>query len=372
MPLRQPLAGRAPLPEYDVVLVIPALGRSGGLRVLIEWANRLATSGRRVAVCAAARGPGTAELVPSVDVRAPRRMAHLLDEGAVRLLRRGRGASADLSIYPRAARRHLPPARRYVLGFAPWADVLGLSGNVLTYCQHWEPLWFEGSAPAQAAAERAMRRPGPKVVNSSWLKAHWPVDAQHELYLVYPGVDLDTFRTAGAAPVRSARLRVAALGRDDVPWKGLGELRQALTMSGLSAELLLFGTHGTRTTRTPWGRERALGGLRSSELADLYRSVDVVVTPSWFESFPLPPLEAMACGTPVITTREGTEDYAEDGVNALVVPGRDVPALSGALIRLEQDSSLGLRLREAGPMTAKRFTWAHGYSMFEAALEATA
>lgn len=359
------------MPDVDVAIVIPALGRNGGLRVLIEWANRLASSGRRVAVVAAARGDGQ-RLDESICLRAPGRAEHFVDEVAVRALRKAVASYADLAVYPRAARRHLPTAKRYILGFAPWADSLDLPSGVLTYCQHWEPLWFEDSGRAQAVADRAMRRPGPKIVNSTWLKAHWAEKDQNSLHLVHPGVDLDVFHP-GPHTARAAErpLRVASLGREDVPWKGLTELRKAVASQPEPVDLLLFGTPTTETVIRPWGRERHLGGLASQELAKVYRSVDVVVTPSWFESFPLPPLEAMACGTPVITTREGTEDYAEDGVNAVVVPGRDVPALTNAIQRLARDRDLQTRLRLAGPETARRFTWARGYSMFEAAFEGT-
>ena len=215
-----------------------------------------------------------------------------------------------------------------------------------------------------------MHRPGPKVVNSSWLKAHWDRPEQESLHLVYPGVDLDVFHPGP----RLARTVDAAL-QDRGPWargRPVEGPRRASPGRGKAdhadrAAALRYGVEGHR--RQPWGHERHLGGLAPQALASLYRSVDVVVTPSWFESFPLPPLEAMACGTPVITTREGTEDYAEDGHNALVVPGRDVRALAEAITRLARDRDLQLRLRAAGPETARRFTWAAGYSMFEAALE---
>ena len=75
------------MPDVDVAVVIPALGRAGGLRVLIEWANRLADSGRRVAVVSAARGEGE-DLDQSIVVCAPGRAEHLIDELVVRALRR--------------------------------------------------------------------------------------------------------------------------------------------------------------------------------------------------------------------------------------------------------------------------------------------
>src|SRR6266702_6491468 len=114
--------------RYDVAVVVPALGRSGGLRVLAEWSRRLADSGRRVAVCTAARGPGESVLGQRVDVLAPGRLGHAADELQLRLTRPFVGQLADLSVYPRTARRRLPRAARYVLGFAPWSQALAIDG----------------------------------------------------------------------------------------------------------------------------------------------------------------------------------------------------------------------------------------------------
>jgi glycosyltransferase involved in cell wall biosynthesis len=83
----------------------------------------------------------------------------------------------------------------------------------------------------------------------------------------------------------------------------------------------------------------------------------VLVSASWYESFPLPPLEAMACGLPVITTPYGTEDYAFDGVNAIVVPPQDPKVLAEAIIRLLDDKDLREKLSKEGLNTAKKFTW---------------
>lgn len=83
----------------------------------------------------------------------------------------------------------------------------------------------------------------------------------------------------------------------------------------------------------------------------------MVICPSWYESFPLPPLEAMACGTPVVTTRIGTEDYAFNEKNCLVVPPRNPKAMAEAILRLLDDESLQERFKKEGLKTARQFTY---------------
>jgi len=89
----------------------------------------------------------------------------------------------------------------------------------------------------------------------------------------------------------------------------------------------------------------------------LYAQSDIVVCPSWYESFPLPPIEAMACGTAVVTTRYGTEDYAVDGHNAIVVRPRVVGDFVTALDALVRMPELRGRLARNGRAMAESLTW---------------
>ena len=104
-------------------------------------------------------------------------------------------------------------------------------------------------------------------------------------------------------------------------------------------------------------------------LASMYANCDIFVSASWWESFGLPPLEAMACGAPVITTdSRGVRDFTETGINCLVVPPRDSQALAEAILRLLEDNRLSNRFRRTGPLTAAKFSWDIAVNRFEVAL----
>ncbi len=70
------------------------------------------------------------------------------------------------------------------------------------------------------------------------------------------------------------------------------------------------------------------------------------------------PIEAMACGTPVVLTDfEGKDQYARDGGNCLIVPFRDAAAVAEAVARLTEDDGLRARLIAGGLKTADRYDW---------------
>ena len=104
-------------------------------------------------------------------------------------------------------------------------------------------------------------------------------------------------------------------------------------------------------------------------LADLLRTATVFVFPSLLEGFGLPPLEAMACGAPVVTTAcGGVSDYAKDGDNCLVVPPGDPARMAGAILRLLGDKPLRHSLSLAGVETARSWTWERTVGQIESFL----
>jgi glycosyltransferase involved in cell wall biosynthesis len=223
--------------------------------------------------------------------------------------------------------------------------------------QHYEPLMLEDGRWYERSKE-VVERLEVGIANSTWLLRQ----LHGSPHLVFPGVELKTFRP-GERPAGGATLRVASLGRSE-PWKGLQDLVSAIQALDFEVELITFGDDATEPLID--GHRRA-GRLSADDLAALYRAVDVVVTPSWYESFPLPPLEAMATGTAVLTTRDGTEDYASDDENCLVVPPRRPDELARALNEL-RSFSLRRRLGSQAAEDARRFTWEAGFAMFREAV----
>jgi glycosyltransferase involved in cell wall biosynthesis len=101
---------------------------------------------------------------------------------------------------------------------------------------------------------------------------------------------------------------------------------------------------------------RFLGRVSDLELVALYSLADVFAFPSFVEGFGVPPLEAMACGAPVITSN--TSSLPEIvGDAALLINPRNTGELSAAIMRILQDKSLQEDLRQKGYERVKQYTW---------------
>jgi glycosyltransferase involved in cell wall biosynthesis len=105
-------------------------------------------------------------------------------------------------------------------------------------------------------------------------------------------------------------------------------------------------------------RERiiATGYVSDGELAPLYSGAEAFVYPSFYEGFGLPPLEAMQCGTPVITSNVSSLPEVVGDAGILVDPG-DQGAICGAIEGLLGDGEMAAGLREKGLRRAAEFSW---------------
>ena len=102
---------------------------------------------------------------------------------------------------------------------------------------------------------------------------------------------------------------------------------------------------------------RFLGRVSDLDLMLLYSLADVFVFPSFYEGFGVPPMEAMACGAPVITSNSSSLPEVV-GDAALLVDPHDTGGMAQAMLRVLGDPRLQEELRQKGYERARRFTWA--------------
>ncbi|MGN6743029.1 MAG: glycosyltransferase [Amnibacterium sp.] len=191
------------------------------------------------------------------------------------------------------------------------------------------------------------------------------------------GVDTAHFSPSGPAAPRGDRLRIMTVGRL-VQRKGVGiaiEALARLVARGIDAELVIVGGAGDaahlevepevarleRIVDATGMRDRVTlaGRIEHDDLPEQYRSADVIVCAPWYEPFGIVPLEAMACGRPVVATRVGgLIDTVVEDATGVHVPPRDPDALADALESLLTDPERRERYGVAGRRrAATRYTW---------------
>ena len=99
-----------------------------------------------------------------------------------------------------------------------------------------------------------------------------------------------------------------------------------------------------------------LGHVPDEDIPALYSLADLLVMPSLYEGFGLPPLEAMACGTPVVASNATSLPEVVGDAGLLVAP-REACALAEAIETVLSDSQLRNRMVERGLARASTFTW---------------
>jgi alpha-1,3-rhamnosyl/mannosyltransferase len=135
------------------------------------------------------------------------------------------------------------------------------------------------------------------------------------------------------------------------PRKNLARLAEATRSLGV--ELRVVGAPGWGSVELGAGVRR-LGRVPDDELARLYRGARCLAYPSLYEGFGIPILEAMASGTPVVTSRGGATEEVAEGAAVLVDP-LDPAAIAAGI---EEAAARRDELVRAGLEHAREFSWA--------------
>jgi glycosyltransferase involved in cell wall biosynthesis len=231
-----------------------------------------------------------------------------------------------------------------------------------------EPAWFAPRTGVQLrmSQRRAAHKAAAVIAVSECTKRdvveRFGVPAER-IRVVYNGVDHNRFRPREVDPEAVARrfgvphpfvLCVGSL----MPWRNAPRLLRATARLGLGLLFVgrdIWGTDPTAqlAAANGWDWARFAGYVADADLAAVYAAAQVFAYPSLYEGFGIPPVEAMACGTPVVASTAGALPEVL-GDAALLVDPYDESALAEALQAAAEDRGL---LRRRGFVRAARYTW---------------
>ena len=343
-----------------VLYLVDTLNVGGTETQMVQAALRLHLMGCHVTVgCLRAKGPLLEVLqqagIPVVEF--PKKKTLLSVNGVHQLVR--------LALFLRRGQFHVIHAHDL------WANLLGVPAGrlartpvIISSRRYLAALdWY---TPWRSRIIRTIYRLSTHVIVNSASVRQFLVERDRllpeKIHVIYNGVDVDRF--AGAqqdregllGSLRSGSKLIAVVANMYSRVKGHACLIEAagiVCRAVPSAKFVLIGDGTERPKLEQQVREAGLEenflflGCRQ-DVPELLACCDLSVLASEAEAMPNAVLESMAAGLPVVATRVGgTPEVIVDGVNGLLVPPRNPPALADAILRALQDADLARRLSRA-------------------------
>ena len=386
-----------------ITFILPVLAVVGGIRVVFEYANRLQRRGHQVSIVyplipASAlnllRRQGlknavkkyvtslshsrfafqtTASLV-RVPLLSPKFLNHRVPDGDVVV------ATGWETAYPVSKLSKQKGGKFYFVqhyeifdvwdDYASWEDAEKIERDSSKLC-----LAMADIIPRNPSLRRlkelvdaTYKAPLKKITISSWLKELLEEKFHETVEAMIPnGVNFDTFHCCDKHFNRDTKKILSMYST--TKWKGAEDTIKAFRIVKERYPNIEVAMYGVVKGKAPdW--IRFYENPSQKELEKLYCFSDIFVLSSWVEGFGLPPMEAMACKSAVVTTNVGgVPDYSIPGETALVVPPRKPEELAKAIIKLIEDESLLRNIAEAGYKYIRKFSWEGATDKLEATLQ---
>jgi glycosyltransferase involved in cell wall biosynthesis len=317
-----------------VVIPVASLETGGGCKELVDTANALHDRGHESEIVI----PGNAPITYNVRCKltqVPKLSKEYIPYGDIVLP----------NFYP-----------TFLPAFQAWPK------QCVRFCQGFEPLWLQDNRFALWTYTQNV----PIISISKWLDEQIYTYAHKKSTIVNPGIDRTIFypHHTPKKPKKSNEPKtILYIARDPklgYQVKGYDDFVKAMDIFNkmyngnyivhmVCAETILPLPGIPHLTFTPKSDLK--------KMAELYRKADVFVSTSWMEGFGFPPLEAMACGTPVVTTNSGgILDYCQHLKNAYIVPPKNPKRIASAIREVLTNKALSDSLITGGMEPAGRLT----------------
>lgn len=319
--------------QIRIIFVLQSLGMSGGIKIVFEHANRLAKKkGYAVEIWSLDSHDCPWEADPNVKLRSfknyDRLTTALSQEEAIKV------------------------ATWWETAFPVWLASVK-KGIPVYFIQEIESWFYPNDVVAQSSVIACYRK---EFINMT--TSQYNLDEIKALGLTATaipcGYDNTTFKKLPKVTRRKDVL--LAVGRSffqkNFPmtlagWKGMGENRPKMWLFGVEPDMQRLDSK-IKYYKKP----------SNEEVNKLYNEATVFVQTSRHEGFSLPPLEAMASGTPVICTdSHGNRDFCHNGKNCIIVEHDDTAALTKALEKLFKSPALQKKMSAEALKTAKQYQW---------------
>lgn len=160
--------------------------------------------------------------------------------------------------------------------------------------------------------------------------------SKNKSLVIHNGIDLDVFKPL-TKQIDDRKFRIIAVSGVWSKSKGLDDIVKLREMLPAEYEIMVVGLSEEQQRSLPSGIIGITRTQNVQQLVDLYSRSDVFINPTYADTFPTVNLEALACGTPVVTYMTGGSPEAVDEKTGIVVPQGDIEALAQAITYLKNN-----------------------------------
>ena len=341
-----------------ITFLTPNIDINGGVKVILEYADRLAKRGHKVSVVCPM--PTFArKKIKGIPIIYPKRIIMNFLKYKPDWIK----ITADIKYVPFYNEKYIPDGDIVVATAwqtAPYVREYSLKkGKKFYFFQHYERLFDD---ECDDVDRFSYKLPLKKIVISSCLQQMMKEKFNEDSILILDSINHQTFYPTRRGYNKS--LRICMLHHNN-PWKGVQDGIRAYEIAKKEypdIQLVLFGSRDKNVNiKCEYYYKPSDGKLR-----EIYNSCDIFLCPSWREGFGLPSVEAMACRCALVTADNGgCRDYAINGKTALVSPSKNPEALAENLKKLLDDSELLETIAENGYRYVKQFSWGKAVDKLE-------
>lgn len=234
--------------------------------------------------------------------------------------------------------------------YGDWGSILPHNSDVrrqMYRLYHWPNVYYAAVSP----------------ILQDIMKARYDISAE----LLYTGVDIDKYYPVKYKSVKDV-VTILMVGNPELPFKGFRlcfEVLDLLWKNGYKFKVKWASQIDVKVS-TLYPIEVYVQP-KQAKLAELYREADIFIHASVYDSFPMPPMEAMASGTAVVATDSGgiSRTYAKPGENIILADTANFRDLYMGIAILLRDEKLRNKLAVMGRQTAEEYALSFGVEQLE-------
>jgi len=335
----------------NITFLTPHINISGGIKIILGYASRLAKKGHNVTVICPQPTLARGKIKGIIPVMYPKRAIM----NFLKIKPDWIEVAADIKYVPSYDEKYIPDADIVVATAwqtAPYvSDYVREKGRKFYLFLHYERLFDDGCNDCDRFSYKLLLK---KIVISSHLHQMMKEKFNEDSILIQAPIDHGIFYPTER--IYNKTKRICMLHHNNV-YKGVDDGVKAFIFAKKTisnVQLVMFGSRMKKIDIECEYHYR----LTNDELRRLYNSCDIFLCPSWREGFGLPSAEAMACKCALITTDNGgCRDYAIHEKTALVSPPKNPEALAENLKKLLCNEELLKNIAQNGYEHIKTFTW---------------